>query len=220
MFIQSDGILMPDLPELAPTVNQTEQMQYIGPVVTDLNVPKPDWWTKIGSRRPIIYVNMGSTGKLSVVDPLVTALGQSDATVIVATASRYRYTGKYSNIFTSSYLPGLEACKRADFVICNGGSGTTYQALACGKPVIGFPSNMDQFFVMEAIARAGAGMLIRPEWLMPGRIRKMIKRMMKNRQYTNNAAAFAQKISDFDTENRFRNIIGEYVKRCRYLRTA
>ena len=48
-------------------------------------------------------------------------------------------------------------------VICNGGSLTSYQALAAGKPIIGLPSNLDQFLNMQALERSGAGVGIRAD---------------------------------------------------------
>jgi UDP:flavonoid glycosyltransferase YjiC (YdhE family) len=66
-----------------------------------------------------------------------------------------------SNFFTAEYLDGNAAAKRADMVICNGGSLTCQQAFAHGKPVLGIAANMDQFLNMEGVSRVNAGLVLR-----------------------------------------------------------
>ncbi len=61
----------------------------------------------------------------------------------------------------ADYLPGDLAARHARLVVTNGGSSSGYQALAEGKPVLGLPSNLDQYLAMTAIEKAGAGRLVR-----------------------------------------------------------
>jgi UDP:flavonoid glycosyltransferase YjiC (YdhE family) len=60
-------------------------------------------------------------------------------------------------VYVADYLHGMETCKISDFVICNGGSGTVYQALGAGVPVIGVAANVDQMAVIAPVVRKGAG---------------------------------------------------------------
>jgi UDP:flavonoid glycosyltransferase YjiC (YdhE family) len=48
----------------------------------------------------------------------------------------------------------------ADVVVCHGGSGTVYGALAAGVPVVVVPVFADQFENGRRIAAAGAGMVV------------------------------------------------------------
>ncbi len=70
----------------------------------------------------------------------------------------------------ADYLPGEAAAARSAVVVCNGGSLTTQQALVAGVPVIGVAGNLDQHLNMEAVERAGAGVLLRTERLKSQRV--------------------------------------------------
>jgi hypothetical protein len=73
--------------------------------------------------------------------------GPPDITVLLATAQRLERKEWPKNFFVAPYLPGQEAARNAQLMLFNGGSGSAYQPLSCGKPVIGFPTNMTNFYV-------------------------------------------------------------------------
>jgi UDP:flavonoid glycosyltransferase YjiC (YdhE family) len=73
------------------------------------------------------------------------------------------------------------AAKRAAFVILNGGSPTSYQALAHGKPVIGIPGNFDQHLNIDYLQQAGAGLMIRAGQATPERISRAVEKILKCR---------------------------------------
>jgi hypothetical protein len=47
--------------------------------------------------------------------------------------------------------------RRASLTICHGGSGTVYQSLAKGVPLLCLPHNADQRMIAEYVAAAGVG---------------------------------------------------------------
>jgi UDP:flavonoid glycosyltransferase YjiC (YdhE family) len=51
----------------------------------------------------------------------------------------------------------------AELVVCHGGSGTTYGALAAGVPVVIWPMFADQFANGRTVAATGAGLTLRTE---------------------------------------------------------
>src|SRR5690606_30440246 len=55
-----------------------------------------------------------------------------------------------------------EAREAASVVVCHGGSGTTFGALARGVPVVVVPMFADQPVNAVAVERAGAGTVVRP----------------------------------------------------------
>jgi UDP:flavonoid glycosyltransferase YjiC (YdhE family) len=129
--------------------------QYIGPVLWSPTVEPPAWWDSLPTDRPIVYVTLGSSGRSDLLEVVLQALAGLPVTVIAATAGRIDPKTVPPNAFVADYLPGEEAASRAAVVICNGGSPTTQQALAAGKPVIGIASNLDQHLNMAAIERRG-----------------------------------------------------------------
>ena len=48
----------------------------------------------------------------------------------------------------------------ADVVVCHGGSGTSYGALAAGLPIVFVPTFADQLTNAQLISGAGAGMVV------------------------------------------------------------
>ena len=78
-------------------------------------------------------------------------------------------------------------------VICNGGASTAYQALNEGVPVLGIPTNFDQYLSMTAIEEAGCGQLLRSGSLTAAKVRHAAKKMMDEPAY-GEAARTMQKI--------------------------
>ncbi|HEC99742.1 MAG TPA: glycosyl transferase family 1 [Proteobacteria bacterium] len=192
-----------DLPCLAPTSNLPDNHLYLGPVLWSPNVSFPDWWNKVAPDKPIIYVTLGSSGNITVMDTILEVLGEMPVTAMVASAGRFD-TGQLSkNIFLEKFLPGVEASKRASLVICSGGSATTYQALACGTPIIGLPSNADQYLTMEAIVREEAGLLIRSGKVTKVKIKRAIEDIFENEDYQKAASRLGEEMLQYDAPARF-----------------
>jgi len=97
--------------------------------------------------------------------------------------------------------------KLADLVISNGGSPTTYQALAEGRPVIGIASNLDQYLNMTLITKAGAGILIRAGQASRSSITNAVNTLIDEEQHRRRARALQGIIKSYDVGRRFRDIV-------------
>lgn len=160
-YTDADCTLYSDVPELVPTAPLPANHQFIGPVQWAPNVALPAWWSAVPRTRPVIYVNLGSSGQGSLLPEILGALDNLPVTVIAATAGRTELGNLANRPFVADFLPGDQAVRLASIVVCNGGSPSCYQALAAGRPVIGVPLNLDQYLNMSLVERAGAGVLIR-----------------------------------------------------------
>ncbi len=147
-----------DIPELYGAMPLARNERCIGPVLWAPETALPDWWDTLPTDRPLAWVSAGSSGDSGAMEVAASALIEAGFAVMVATAGRMRAS---AGAYAADFLPGLKAAGRADLIVCNGGSGLVYQALAQGKPVLGVPRNMDQYYVMEAVERQGAGRLLR-----------------------------------------------------------
>jgi MGT family glycosyltransferase len=65
-----------------------------------------------------------------------------------------------ANTRVEPWVPQDEVLRHAALVLCHGGSGTTFGALAAGVPLVICPLFADQFRNGEAVERAGAGVVI------------------------------------------------------------
>lgn len=148
-----------DTPDLygAPQLGPDEAC--IGPVLWAPSSARPLWWDDLPLDRPVAWLSAGSSGAGKAMCRVAEVLDANGFAVMASTAGGL--TGLPPSVYTASFINGLEAAERADIVVCNGGSGIVYQALAKGRPVLGIPRNMDQYYVMEAVQSRGAGRLIR-----------------------------------------------------------
>lgn len=187
-----DYTLYADVPELVPTYNLPANHRYLGPVLWSPDVKPPTWWHSLPTDRPIIYATLGSSGGKNLLQVVLNALADLPVTVIAATAGRNHLKNVPANAFVADYLPGEAAAARSAVVLCNGGSPTTQQALAAGVPVIGLPSNMDQHLNMEALERAGAGVLLRTERLNTEGVAAAVKQVLSGAEFRQAARRLAE----------------------------
>ena len=207
-----DYTLYPEIPELVPTFDRPDNHVYLGPLLWSPAVGHPEWWDTIPRDRPLIYLTMGSSGKGSLLDLCLQALADLPVYTIAATASQFDLSKVPANAFVADYLPGEEAASLANLVICNGGSPTTQQALAAGKPVLGLPSNMDQFLNMEAVARLGAGEFIRAGRAQLSAVRAAVTRMLELSEYVEAARRLGQAFERYHAAGRFRAIVAQALQ--------
>lgn len=114
---------------------------------------------------PRIYATLGSrtgamAGALQAFDAIVTAVEPLDARVLVTVGrdfDRRALRPLPANVAAVGWIDQERVLATCDAVICHGGSGTTYGALAHGVPVGFLPMFADQPANARAVARAGAG---------------------------------------------------------------
>jgi UDP:flavonoid glycosyltransferase YjiC (YdhE family) len=196
VFSDADATWYADLPDLVPTFRTPPHHQYIGPVIWEYG-HRPSWWSSLDKDRPTAYVTMGTSGRASLSRLIVEALMQLGWQVLLATAGRDEEVEPKEGLWMTDFMPGTAAAARADVVICNGGSGTLYQALAAGTPVLGLPSNLDQYLTMEYVRRAGAGELLRSEKATIESIQRMVRQITAAPCYRERAHRLQTQVSRF-----------------------
>jgi UDP:flavonoid glycosyltransferase YjiC (YdhE family) len=95
-------------------------------------------------------------------------------------------------------------------VICNGGSGTAYQALAAGVPVLGIPDNMDQYLTMRYVQQAGAGAFLRPGKMDEASLCRTVEEMLKRDTYRMAARKIATEFACYRPSERFPDLVAEW----------
>lgn len=203
VYTHGDFTLCTDIPKLVPTANLPPNHHYIGPVIWSPEIELPAWWANLPQDRPCVYVTLGSSGQVSLLPDVISALSGLPIIVLVATAGRLNLNSIPSNVMVADYLPGAEAARRSALVVCSGGSATAYQALAEGVPVLGLASNMDQHLTMSAIERCGAGILMRAGLAKEHSIRRNAERLLGNEGSRAAARSLAQGFADYDAPTKF-----------------
>lgn len=214
VLTSADHTLFPDVPELVPMARMPEQHSFIGPVLWSPAVPMPRALDVIDSDEsgtPLVYVTLGSSGDVRLIDAVLTALSRLPVRVLLATAGRFERSHLPPNVTAARYVPGNEAARRAALVICNGGSSTGYQALYEGAPVLGLPFNFDQSLAMQAIERAGAGLALRPEQASPDALVFTIVKLLTDTRYKRAAEALSVALRRVDAPTQFRALVHRAV---------
>jgi len=170
VYTHADYTLYADVESLIPMKSIPKNHIFIGPILWSAKVALPLWWDTLPVDKPIIFVTLGSSGDSSLLPMILETLSQMSVTVLCVTAKKTTLKKTYPNVFTEEFLPADKAVKKADIVICNGGSPMVYQSIAENKFVIGLPSNLDQYLMMTLADKAGYGKLIRSGKVSRGNI--------------------------------------------------
>jgi len=203
VYTDADYTLYADVPGFVETPGLPEGHHFLGPVLWSPSQELPDWWSRIGDDKPLVYVTPGSSGDDCLLGNVLEGLADLQVNVIAATAGRKTTPSLPANVHAAAYLPGLAAAERADLVICNGGSPTVQQALAAGTPVLGICSNLDQYLNMQAVEGCGAGRLMRAGKATPASIRQTVQGLLAAPGFRKAAEKMADTYSGYDSGSRF-----------------
>jgi UDP:flavonoid glycosyltransferase YjiC (YdhE family) len=137
----------------------------------------PDWWA--GSSRPLVYVSFGTVlGHMTIAGDVyrtaIDAVTGLDARVLLTVGRRFdpsRLTEVPDHVHVEAWVDQADVLGEAQLVVCHGGSGTTFGALAAGVPVVVVPVFGDQFANGPRVVQAGAGLLVAAGRDAPGRRR-------------------------------------------------
>ena len=170
----------------------------------------PGAW--VNGRGPRLYVTFGSRvgatpGAPGVFDAVLEAVERLDAQVLLTTGQTFDISTLRSvpaNVRVIPWVSQEAVLPHCDAVICHGGSGTTFGALAHGVPVGFIPLFADQPTNARAVAGAGAGLVLEglldtdgvPEiraWRAP-EIRAMAEALLEDLSYRDAARRLATEL--------------------------
>ena len=206
-----DDTLYLDEPTLTPLSGAPACHRFLGPVLWAPSVPVPGD-LDASDARPLVYVTLGSSGRTDALPHVLRALSNLPVRVVVATAGRVQLSDLPDNVRAYPFVPGDQVSRRASLVISNGGSTTSYQALAEGTPVVGLPSNLDQYLAMTAIEAAGAGALVKARCVDETAITRAVERVLHDEGFSRAARAIAERFRALDSGVEFRRYLSETLE--------
>ncbi|MBS0658980.1 MAG: glycosyl transferase family 1 [Verrucomicrobia bacterium] len=204
-----DRTLFPDDASLVPLAQHDPRHVFLGPILWTPEVPLPEGFDELGRTRPLVYATLGSSGDVRALPAVIEALGRLPVDALVATAGRATPRVVPPNVRLVEMVPGDVVARKATVVVCNGGASTAYQSLAEGTPVVGIPSNLDQFLAMTAIRDAGAGVQLRASTVTADAVRESVARVLREPTFHRRARELALSFSRHDVHARFRAVVDE-----------
>jgi len=127
--------------------------------------PLGDWWPSNTS--PLVYLTFGTMATASkagqdLFRAVLSSIQDLDIRILVTTGSKMKLDNldTADNVHVESWIAQDDIFSLASMVICHGGSGTTFGALAAGVPLIFLPMFADQPTNAALIEGAGAGIIV------------------------------------------------------------
>jgi UDP:flavonoid glycosyltransferase YjiC (YdhE family) len=209
--------LYPDDPELTPVTGAPHSHRFLGPVCWQPELApgeplEPELSRLLERGRPLIYVTLGSSGALGPLPHVLDALARAPVVAVLATAGRAAPAAIPPNVLSRPFVRGADLAQRAALVISNGGSTTGYQALAHGTPVLGLPSNLDQFLATRAIDESGAGLSLPARRATRASIAAAVERALGEPQLRAKAREIGQRFARHDAAEQFRRVVREATR--------
>ncbi len=208
-----DSVLYPDVPELCPLEGAPSSHRFLGAVQWSPKVEVPLASLTAMSANPMVYVTLGSSGDLDVLQTVLDGLDGLPVHCVLSTAGRATPKRVPANFLVTDYVPGELLASQALFVVTNGGSATGYQALAAGVPVLGIPSNLDQYLTMQGIERVGAGITLRNGGLNKEHVRRAAVRLLDAPAIKRAAEGLVGPFAAWNSHERFQswlsNLLGD-----------
>jgi UDP:flavonoid glycosyltransferase YjiC (YdhE family) len=135
------------------------------PEIFDASGPEqvPPWWDALrGSRRPIIYVTLGTVFNQAtqIFSRMVDAVRDRPVEAVMTVGRNVdpRTLGPTpANVHLERYIPQSAILRDCALVVCHGGSNTIIAALACGAPLVCIPLSADQPFNAARCEALGIG---------------------------------------------------------------
>jgi UDP:flavonoid glycosyltransferase YjiC (YdhE family) len=137
-----------DIPQFVKINNLPENHFYLGPVIW---APDANNLSIALKNKNNVYISMGSTGDNSLIPEIIKAVLNNDLNVVLSGINASEKSALFNQIPKLVGRSIIEPLIQADEIlpfckltICHGGSGTVYQSIAKGIPVLCFPKNTVQ----------------------------------------------------------------------------
>ncbi len=129
----------------------------------------PDWWA--GSDAPLVYMTFGTVlGHMTMAADIyrvaLRVVADLPVRVLLTTGRKLDPSAlgpTPANVHVEPWIDQRDALATAELVVCHGGSGTVFGALAAGVPTVVVPVFADQFENGRRVAGSGAGLTVEVE---------------------------------------------------------
>lgn len=181
-YCYGDYFLYPDLPSLFKDEPLNLNEGFVGPLFwKNTETPWPKEWPQ-SFKKPCVYISMGSTGQQEVIPKLLTFFKKENFEIILSTGNMTYPEELLKEVYYNSFIPADAAIQKADLVICNGGTSSTYHAISLGKPILAIPSNLDQNLHSFQLHQKYLAEIIHPDQLKTASLKQKTELLLNSAQ--------------------------------------
>ena len=139
-------------------------------------------------RRPLVYVTLGTIANAipGLMAEMVNALRSLSVDLVVTTGPGVEVASlgpQPPHVTVRQFVPQDQVLRHADLMVSHAGAGTMLGALCHGLPQLCLPHGADQPWNAEAVARAGAGIVVPEEECTPDAVRAGVVALLSSPSY-------------------------------------
>jgi len=168
------------------------------------------------NNKPLIYASMGTLQNRFdyVFRTIAKACADIDIQLVISLGGGLNpeaLPNLPGNPLVVKYAPQLKMLQKASLSITHAGLNTTLESLSYGVPMVAIPVTDDQPGVAARIARTGVGEFVTLSRLSVGSMQKVIKKVLREESYQQNAVRLQEAIRQTEGVHRAVNIIEQAV---------
>lgn len=208
-------IVCPDLEAFGDDRNRYGKMSLVGPIACSPKASLPEWFDELKDGRENVYLTMGSTGRLdaflrTAYEELgktryrfvVTTGGQVSPETMAAAPENFRFT---------HFAPGRELLKHCSALIYHGGTGSMYQALEAGVPMLAYPFHLEQYHASYMVEREGFGLRRSANRMTGKKLVRDLNRILTEPLFRERAKYWAKHVAKSDGAAKAAAILEEHA---------
>jgi UDP:flavonoid glycosyltransferase YjiC (YdhE family) len=173
-----------------PRVAKPAGLNYLGPF-RDHSGPLIPFPFERLTGKPLVYASFGTlqNRREEGFRVIAAACADLDVQLVISTGRGCTLDPAHivGNPIIVEFAPQLDLLKRAAVCITHAGLNTVMDSLSCGVPMVAVPITNDQPAIAARVRRAGAGEVILPRHLTPGRLRSAVQRVLTLSDYRQRA---------------------------------
>ncbi len=227
LYSAGDECAYLDIPEMFPVQAVPHGHFFLGPVPwspgrsigLDESVREGETSFRNGSEqarslesdsKSFAYVTNGSSGNADVLPEILSVLLKAGLNIFLSGVDGAEketllkaVPGLRGRSVVAKVLDPSSILKRCRMTVCPGGSGTVYQSLAQGVPLLCLPSNPDQGLSSQAVQERGAGLMLPTDRVGERNLARAVGTLLADDTFSRRAASMANSIERHHTRNKW-----------------
>ena len=206
---EADLVFFPDEEKFFPFKNMRDNYRHLGAILFEDKSLAPAWLEDfVKDPRKKILVTAGLSGEQERKELFKEVFKDNKYTVAFHSTKNNGSEDFYGN-------DDFNICKvlpHADLFIHHGGTGSNYQGLKLGIPMLALPNHFEQQINGAQLEKTGAGLSFYPFDINPKNVRKKVEDILSNPSFKENAVAFSRTITKNPLESAVKCISGGYER--------